>query len=231
MLDTNSDTLLRINFNVTMLDLQCDYAAVDVVDVLGTNSMNVTKNVEKWQLDEHGKRMIFQGRNREQKAISYEEHHPETVEEMMANGIHAVPLTEGGFDEYVQSHPYAFINFYAPWCIWCVRFRRFSPKASRRLHFIQTVARGGRVWFHEFEAFGRDARPASGASASNRRGRPWPRKWMRRTTSRSTWRRSTAWRTGISVARNASRRFRPCGSSRTENSTAWTTARIAPCKH
>ena len=28
MLDTNSDTLLRINFNVTMLDLQCDYAAV-----------------------------------------------------------------------------------------------------------------------------------------------------------------------------------------------------------
>ena len=69
MLDTNSDTLLRINFNVTMLDLQCDYAAVDVVDVLGTNSMNVTKNVEKWQLDEHGKRMIFQGRNREQKAI------------------------------------------------------------------------------------------------------------------------------------------------------------------
>jgi protein disulfide-isomerase-like protein len=121
MLDTNSDTLLRINFNVTMLDLQCDYAAVDVVDVLGTNSMNVTKNVEKWQLDEHGKRMIFQGRNREQKAISYEEHHPETVEEMMANGIHAVPLTEGGFDEYVQSHPYAFINFYAPWCIWCQR--------------------------------------------------------------------------------------------------------------
>ena len=39
----------------------------------------------------------------------------------MANGIHAVPLTEGGFDDYVQSHPYAFINFYAPWCIWCQR--------------------------------------------------------------------------------------------------------------
>jgi hypothetical protein len=57
-----------------MLDLRCDYAAVDVVDVLGTNSMNVTKNVEKWQLDETGKRMIFQGRNREQKAIQHDEH-------------------------------------------------------------------------------------------------------------------------------------------------------------
>ena len=64
---------LRINFNVTMLDLQCDYAAVDVVDVLGTNSMNVTKNVEKWQLDATGRRMIFQGRNREQKAIQHDE--------------------------------------------------------------------------------------------------------------------------------------------------------------
>ena len=65
---------LRINFNVTLMALQCDYVAVDVVDVLGealsksvmsdvgTNSMNVTKNVEKWQLDESGKRMIFQGR-------------------------------------------------------------------------------------------------------------------------------------------------------------------------
>ncbi|KAJ1449749.1 endoplasmic reticulum-golgi intermediate compartment-domain-containing protein [Pelagophyceae sp. CCMP2097] len=62
MLDTNAETLLRINFNVTMMEIQCDYVAVDVVDVLGTNSMNVTKNVEKWQLDEFGKRMIFQGR-------------------------------------------------------------------------------------------------------------------------------------------------------------------------
>jgi len=56
-----------------MLDLQCDYAAVDVVDVLGTNSMNVSKNVEKWQLDETGKRMIFQGRNREQKTIRHDQ--------------------------------------------------------------------------------------------------------------------------------------------------------------
>mmetsp|Transcript_15649 Transcript_15649/g.46975 ORF Transcript_15649/g.46975 Transcript_15649/m.46975 type:complete len:90 (-) Transcript_15649:1269-1538(-) len=63
---------LRINFNVTMLDLQCEYATVDIVDALGTNSMNVTKNVEKWQLDAAGRRMIFQGRNREQKAIHHE---------------------------------------------------------------------------------------------------------------------------------------------------------------
>ena len=60
MLDTNSEVQLRINFNITLMDLQCDYAAIDVVDVLGTNSMNITKNIEKWQLDEDGVRMVFQ---------------------------------------------------------------------------------------------------------------------------------------------------------------------------
>ena len=102
ILDTNSDTQLRINFNITLMDLSCDYASVDVYvvatppyptpphrtaphgawlvastadrvgavplmplrhlryDVLGTNTQNLTKNVEKWQLDENGVKRIFQ---------------------------------------------------------------------------------------------------------------------------------------------------------------------------
>lgn len=120
MLDTNAETLLRINFNVTLMALQCDYVAVDVVDVLGTNSMNVTKNVEKWQLDSTGKRMIFQGRNREQKAIKHEDHHPD-LEEMHANGVHAPTIDEQDFDSFLGENPYVFVNFYAPWCIWCQR--------------------------------------------------------------------------------------------------------------
>ena len=120
MLDTNAETLLRINFNVTMMELQCDYAAVDVVDVLGTNSMNVTKNVEKWQLDETGKRMIFQGRNREQRDIAHDSHHPE-LEVLHENGIHAIEVPESDFDQYLKEHPYVFVNFFAPWCIWCQR--------------------------------------------------------------------------------------------------------------
>lgn len=120
MLDTNAETLLRINFNVTLMALQCDYVAVDVVDVLGTNSMNVTKNVEKWQLDESGKRMIFQGRNREQKDIQHDEHHPE-LHVLHENGVHAPMILEADFDQYLKENPYVFVNFFAPWCIWCQR--------------------------------------------------------------------------------------------------------------
>lgn len=38
---------LRINFNITMLELPCDYASVDVLDLLGTNKVNMTKNIVK----------------------------------------------------------------------------------------------------------------------------------------------------------------------------------------
>ncbi len=41
---------LRINFNITMLSLPCDYASVDVLDLLGTNKVNMTKNIVKVKL-------------------------------------------------------------------------------------------------------------------------------------------------------------------------------------
>lgn len=52
---------IRINFNITMLDVPCEFATVDVLDVLGTNQQNVTKNIEKWNLDQNAQRRMFQG--------------------------------------------------------------------------------------------------------------------------------------------------------------------------
>ena len=120
ILDTNADTQLRINFNITMIDLSCDYTAIDVYDVLGTNTQNITKNVEKWQLDENGVKRIFSGRNREQKDILHDTHHPD-IDVLHANGVHAIPLDEGSFADYLKEHEFVFANFYAPWCIWCQR--------------------------------------------------------------------------------------------------------------
>jgi hypothetical protein len=38
-----------------MLDVPCEFATVDVLDVLGTNQQNVTRNIQKWNLDKDGK--------------------------------------------------------------------------------------------------------------------------------------------------------------------------------
>eukprot|EP01041_Mallomonas_annulata_P009182 gene9182-19039_t len=120
VIDPNTDSLLRINFNITVIDMPCEFATIDVVDVLGTRNDNVTKNVNKWQLDAQGIRRNYEGRNREQRDIEHDTHHPE-LEVLHSNGVHAVSLDEGSYDAWLQSHHYTFVNFYAPWCIWCQR--------------------------------------------------------------------------------------------------------------
>ena len=112
-LDENDQPQIRLNFNITLMDLHCDFVSVDVWDTLGTNRQNVTKNIEKWQLDESGQRRIFSGRNRQQREVEHEEHQ-ETLEEMHENGEQAVELDPSNFKNFVQEHEMAFIDMYAP---------------------------------------------------------------------------------------------------------------------
>ena len=119
-LDENTQPQIRLNFNITMLDLHCDYVSVDVWDALGTNRQNVTKNVEKWQLDEDGRRRIFSGRNRDIREVRNEEHE-ETLEELQEDGAAAVRLTSENFDDFLEKNQMAFVDMFAPWCVWCQR--------------------------------------------------------------------------------------------------------------
>lgn len=112
-LDENDQPQIRLNFNITLMDLHCDFVSVDVWDTLGTNRQNVTKNIEKWQLDEEGQRRIFSGRNREQKEVVHEEHE-ESLEELHEDGEQAVELTPDNFQEFLKEHEMAFIDMYAP---------------------------------------------------------------------------------------------------------------------
>lgn len=120
-LDENTQPQLRLNFNITMADVHCDYVSVDVWDALGTNRQNVTKNVEKWQLSEDGTTRLFSGRNREQRAVRDEEH-DRTLEEMHEeDGVHAFDLKKDNFKGWIEENPMAFIDMFAPWCVWCQR--------------------------------------------------------------------------------------------------------------
>merc|ERR1712086_1178927 len=67
-LDGSEDPRIRLNFNITMLDLRCEWAVVDVVSSLGSNQ-NVTAHVTKWDLDGNGARQTYRGRNRLQNDI------------------------------------------------------------------------------------------------------------------------------------------------------------------
>jgi thiol-disulfide isomerase/thioredoxin len=148
------DTQLRINFNITVLDMPCEFATIDVVDVLGTRTKNLTQNVNKWEMDEDGVRRGYAGRNRAQAAIQHDTHHPD-LKTLHANGVHAIHIDQSNYDgecilpqqqhctvvyfiaphcirfltlppphlllDFLKEHHYTFVNFYAPWCIWCQR--------------------------------------------------------------------------------------------------------------
>eukprot|EP00519_Triparma_laevis_P000250 CAMPEP_0182516562 /NCGR_PEP_ID=MMETSP1321-20130603/40561_1 /TAXON_ID=91990 /ORGANISM="Bolidomonas sp., Strain RCC1657" /LENGTH=430 /DNA_ID=CAMNT_0024724167 /DNA_START=38 /DNA_END=1330 /DNA_ORIENTATION=+ len=132
-LDTVDASTVRINFNVTFLSLHCDYLSVDVLDSLGTNRQNITKNVEKWQLDSDGKKRIFSGRNKDVREVRSEDHDM-SLEEMHENGVHAVDVTKDTWDQFINERDNAFVDFYAPWCIWCQRlhptWEQFAEKVE-----------------------------------------------------------------------------------------------------
>ena len=111
-LDENDQPQIRLNFNITLMDLHCDFVSVDVWDTLGTNRQNVTKNIEKWQLDEDGQRRIFSGRNREQREVVHEEHE-ETLEELHEDGEQPVELHPENFKAFLKGHDMAFIAMFA----------------------------------------------------------------------------------------------------------------------
>lgn len=131
VIDPNTDAMLRINFNITMLDMPCEYAVIDVVDVLGTRNNNVTVNVNKWQVDENGIRRGYEGRNSQQLQIAHDNHLDLNM--LHSNGIHAVPIGEADFERWISSHEYVFVDFFAPWCIWCQRLHPVWEALAERV--------------------------------------------------------------------------------------------------
>jgi thiol-disulfide isomerase/thioredoxin len=119
IIDPQTSSLLRINFNISIMDLPCEYAVIDVIDVLGSRKDNITKNINKWKIDAQGVKRNYEGRNLDQKDILHDLHHD--LQKLNDNGIHAVPVDENSWDDWVSGHHYTFANFYAPWCVHCQR--------------------------------------------------------------------------------------------------------------
>mmetsp|Transcript_25192 Transcript_25192/g.35500 ORF Transcript_25192/g.35500 Transcript_25192/m.35500 type:complete len:543 (-) Transcript_25192:181-1809(-) len=119
-LDSNPDQMIRLNFNITMLDLKCDFAVVDVVSSMGENQ-NVTAHITKWNVDGDGIRQRFRGRNTKQDDLIAlkDELVEETIEELHENGEDAISLERNTLQFARRENKYLFVDFYASWCSHC----------------------------------------------------------------------------------------------------------------
>jgi thiol-disulfide isomerase/thioredoxin len=124
-LDTqkSDDAMILVSFNITMMDLKCDYVQVDTVSVLG-NNQNVTKVVKKVPLDGDGVARALQGRNRKQNDVQmpialHDKAVTESIEELHERGEDAVSLDDTTLAYALNEHDLVFVDFYASWCSHC----------------------------------------------------------------------------------------------------------------
>eukprot|EP01018_Ginkgo_biloba_P019501 Gb_13605 [translate_table: standard] len=120
---------LRIDFNISFLALSCEFASVDVSDVLGTNRFNITKTVRKFPINPDLK-------------LAGPEFHPGPIPGLSKHGDHvdesdeelgegAVELNAKKFDRYAHEHTILVVNFFAPWCYWSNRLKPSWEKAAK----------------------------------------------------------------------------------------------------
>jgi len=127
IVDKSSDgDFLRIDFNISFPALSCEFASVDLSDILGTNRLNITKTIRKFSID-HNLRPT--GSEFHSGPISHDIKHGEEFDEEPVEG--SVDLTAQNFDRYSHMHPILVVNFFAPWCYWSNRLKPAWEKAAK----------------------------------------------------------------------------------------------------
>lgn len=127
IVDRSSDEdYLRIDFNISLPALSCEFASVDVSDVLGTNRLNITKTVRKYSIDKH---LRTTGSEFDSGPVTNILKHDDEVDEEYGEG--SVTLNARNFDKVSHQHSILVVNFYAPWCYWSNRLKPSWEKAAK----------------------------------------------------------------------------------------------------
>jgi len=126
VIDSNQDSVLRINFDVHMLDLACEFLTVGVWDAFGTERMNVSRNIVKQRVDHKG---VVGRRYTDDEIIELEFGDTSFTKEELSEldsdwGSSSDHFKHDSFQDVIDAHDFTMVNFYADWCPHC---RQFGP--------------------------------------------------------------------------------------------------------
>ncbi|KAK8483069.1 hypothetical protein V6N11_049611 [Hibiscus sabdariffa] len=141
VVDNSSDgDFLRIDFNISFPALSCEFASVDVSDVLGTNRLNITKTIRKVSIDPH---LQPTGAEFHPGPIPHYIKHGDEVDEEIVEG--AIPLNGINFEKLSHQYPILVVNFYAPWCYWSTRLKPSWEKTAKIMKERYNPETDGRI--------------------------------------------------------------------------------------
>ncbi|CAN1318592.1 Protein disulfide-isomerase 5-4 [Linum perenne] len=127
IVDKSTDgDFVRIDFNISFPALSCEFAAVDLSDVLGTSRLNITKTVRKFSIDHN---LQPTGSEFHSGPVMHLIKHDVDVGEDEVEG--SVTLNERNFDGFSNQFPILVVNFYAPWCYWSNLLKPSWEKAAK----------------------------------------------------------------------------------------------------
>ncbi|GMJ01495.1 PROTEIN DISULFIDE ISOMERASE 12, PDI-like 5-3, ARABIDOPSIS THALIANA PROTEIN DISULFIDE ISOMERASE 12 [Hibiscus trionum] len=141
IVDNSSDgDFLRIDFNISFPALSCEFASVDVSDVLGTNRLNITKTIRKFTIDPDLRRT---GAEYNSVPVPDVIQHGEEVDDEAVVGSES--LNGDNFDRLAHEYPILVVNFFAPWCYWSTRLRPSWEKAAKIIRERYNPETDGRI--------------------------------------------------------------------------------------
>lgn len=131
MLDTNTQDLLQINFRITALSLPCEYVSVDVWDYLGNKRLDLSKDIHKTMVTGRLGQKIL-GAYSDGNQYSAGDNPVETKAEIGL--MESETLRQANFHDAIKANQWSFIDFYAPWCIHCVRLAPTWEAFAKTVH-------------------------------------------------------------------------------------------------
>ncbi|KAL6196366.1 hypothetical protein ACLB2K_031981 [Fragaria x ananassa] len=127
IVDQSTDgDFLRIEFNISFPALSCEFASLDVSDVLGTNRLNITKTIRQFSI---GPDLRPTGSEFQSGPALHNIKHGDEGDEYSGDG--SISLTAHNFEKFSHHHPILVVNFYAPWCHWSNRLKPSWEKAAK----------------------------------------------------------------------------------------------------
>jgi thiol-disulfide isomerase/thioredoxin len=139
IMDENRESLMQINFDITLYDLPCKFLQIGVFSKFGEEKLNTTDTFNYIPLDHTGQYKGMAYTTAEIAALEQADTIGDVTDEEKKEldsdwSASSDQFKHNDFDRVVGFHDFTFVNFYAEWCSHCRQFYPTWMEASNKIN-------------------------------------------------------------------------------------------------